>query len=193
MPWAFCSGLLDKICELHRKVLEGYWGAPFMHDEMKQVWKGIYRVNGKTLGLVGLGAIGRRVAEIAKGFGLKLIAYDPYVPKEVAEGLGVKLVDFDTLLKESDFISIHCALTPETRNLFGIEEFKKMKQTAYLINVARGEIVDTEALYQALKDGLIAGAGLDLVGLETKPTPLEHPIYRLPNVIITGHSAFFLS
>jgi len=188
---ALLLGLARRIYQTYQKVLQGYWGAPFMHEEMKKAWVGIHRVRGKTLGIVGLGAIGRRTAEIGKGLGMNVIAYDPYVPKEVAEGLGVKLVDFDTLLKESDFVSIHCALTPETRNLFKLEEFKKMKRTAYLINVALGEIVDTEALYQALKEGLIAGAGLDVIGPETEPTPPSHPIYSLPNVIVTGHSAFF--
>ncbi len=184
-------GLARKIYQLHQKVLEGYWGAPFMHEEMRRVWKGIYRVKGKTLGIVGFGAIGRRVAEIGKGLGLNILAYDPYVAKEVAEGFGVKLVDFDTLVRESDFISIHCALTPETENLFKLEEFQKMKRTAYVINMARGEVIDTEALYQALKEGLIAGAGLDVVGEEMKPLPRDHPLYNLPNVIVTGHSAFF--
>lgn len=188
---ALLLALARRVVETHQKVMEGYWGAPFMDEEMKKVWRRIVRIRGKTLGLVGLGAIGRMVAQKAKGFGMRLIAYDPYVPREVADALGVELVDFDALLRDSDFVSIHCALTPETRGMFGREVFKKMKPTACIINVARGEIVDTEALYEALKEGLIAGAGLDLVGEESRPTPLDHPIYKLPNVIVTGHSAFF--
>lgn len=183
--------LARRICELREKVREGFWGAPFMHEGIKHVWEKIHRIRGKVLGLVGLGAIGRSVAEKAKVFGLRLIAYDPYVQQEVARQVGVDLVDFETLLKESDFISIHCPLTSETRNLFNLNAFRKMKPTACLVNVARGEIVDTEALYTALIEGMIAGAGLDVLGEEVKPTSADHPIYKLPNVIITGHSAFF--
>ncbi len=188
---ALILALGRRIFELQRKVKEGFWGAPFMDEEIKKVWRNVFRVKSKTLGIVGLGAIGRTLAEKAKGFGMRVIAYDPYVPKEVAKGLGVELVDFDTLLKESDYISINCALTPETRGMFGAEQFRKMKKTAYLINVARGEIVDTDALYEAIREGRIAGAGLDVVGEETKPLPPDHPLYRFDNVIITGHSAFY--
>lgn len=183
--------LARRIPQLHQKVLQGYWGAPFMQEEMRKVWQGMHRLKGQVLGLVGFGAIGRAVAEKARGFGLRILVHDPYVPEEQAKALGVEPVDLDTLLRESDFVSIHCALTPETRGLFGLDQFRKMKPTAYLINVARGEIVDSEALYVAIKEGMIAGAGLDVVGEQMKPLPLDHPLYWHPNVIVTGHSAFF--
>jgi len=183
--------LARRIPQLHQKVIQGYWGAPFMQEEMRKVWQGMHRIRGQVLGLVGFGAIGRAVAEKAKGFGLRILAYDPYVPEEVMREYGAEKVDLDRLLGESDFVSLHCALTPENRNLFGLEQFRKMKPTAYLINVARGELVDSEALYVALKEGMIAGAGLDVVGEQMKPLPLDHPLYWLPNVIVTGHSAFF--
>lgn len=183
--------LARRIPQLHQKVLQGYWGAPFMQEEMRKVWQGIHRIKGQVLGLVGFGAIGRAVAEKASGFGFRILVYDPYVPEEVIKGYGAEKVDLDRLLEESDFVSVHCALTPENRNLFGLEQFRKMKPTAYFINVARGELVDSEALYVALKEGIIAGAGLDVVGEQMKPLPLDHPLYWLPNVVVTGHSAFF--
>lgn len=149
----------------------------------------VFRIRGQTLGLVGLGRIPRTLAPKAKGFGLSIIAYDPYVPPEIAKKAGVEMVDFDRLLQESDYISIHAALTPENEKMFGLEQFKKMKPTAFLINTARGALVDSDALYTALTEGLIAGAGLDV----TEPEPInpDNPLLELENVIFTGHSAYF--
>lgn len=149
----------------------------------------VFRIRGQTLGLVGLGRIPRTLAPKAKGFGLRIIAYDPYIPPEIAKEAGVEMVDFDRLLQESDYISIHAALTPENEKMFGLEQFKKMKPTAFLINTARGALVDSDALYTALTEGLIAGAGLDV----TEPEPInpDNPLLELENVIFTGHSAYF--
>ena len=149
----------------------------------------VFRIRGQTLGLVGLGRIPRTLAPKAKGFGLRIIAYDPYIPPEIAKEAGVEMVDFDRLLQESDYISIHAALTPENDKMFGLEQFKKMKPTAFLINTARGALVDSDALYTALTEDLIAGAGLDV----TEPEPInpDNPLLKLENAIFTGHSAYF--
>jgi len=117
--------------------------------------KPLFRTKGKTLGLFGLGQIARAVAQKASGFGFKIIAYDPYVPKVDS---GIRLVEFSQLLSDSDFVSIHVPLTAETRHSFGENELKTMKKTAYLVNTARGSIVDEKALYKALKNKWIASA-----------------------------------
>lgn len=157
--------------------------------EMAAVRKGMRRLSGQTLGLVGIGRIGRAVAAKAKVFGLRVLAYDPYVDAESARRIGVELVNFQQLLAEADFISLHAPLTSETKHLFSLEEFRRMKPTAYIINTARGQLIDHEALVTALKEGLIAGAGLDVT--EPEPLPPESPLLRMENVILTPHSAFF--
>jgi len=148
--------------------------------------KPLFRTQGKTLGLFGLGRIAKMVAQKASGFGLKIIAYDPYVSKVNRE---IKLVKFSQLLSDSDFTSIHSPLTDETRHSFGKNELKNMKKTAYLINTARGPIVDEEALYQALKKRWIAGAALDV--MEKEPPDWENLLPKLDNLIITPHISFY--
>ena len=120
---------------------------------------------------------------------MRVIAHDPYVLGAVMETHGVTPVDLNTLLSESDFISIHTPLTSETKNLMGYEEFKKMKRTSYFINTARGGCVDQQALVQALQQGIIAGAGIDVTIDE--PLSPESPLLELPNVILTGHIAWY--
>jgi D-3-phosphoglycerate dehydrogenase len=144
---------------------------------------------GKTLGIIGLGKIGSTVAKIAQAFEMKLVAYDPYITKEKASGVGATLVDLDTLLKESDYITINTSLTDETKGLIGEREFRMMKPGVFLINCARGAIVDEEALYKALTEGHVAGAGLDVLSKE--PLPSDHPLLKLPNVLFTPHTAGF--
>ena len=148
--------------------------------------KPLFRTQGKTLGLFGLGRIAKMVAQKASGFGFKIIAYDPYVSK--VDG-GIRLVEFSQLLSDSDFISIHSPLTVETRHSFGENELKAMKKTAYLINTARGPIIDEKALYQALKKGWIAGAALDV--MEKEPPDWENLLPKLDNLIITPHISFY--
>ena len=148
--------------------------------------KPLFRTKGKTLGLFGLGRIARAVAQKASGFAFKLIAYDPYVSKVNRE---IKLVKFSQLLSDSDFISIHSPLTDETRHSFGKNELKNMKKTAYLINTARGPIVDEEALYQALKKRWIAGAALDV--MEKEPPDWENSLLKLDNLIVTPPISFY--
>ena len=156
---------------------------------MRGVVQPVFRTRDQTLGIVGLARIGTATALKAKGLGMKVIAYDPYVPGGVMESLGVKPVDLDTLITESDFISFHAPLTPETKNMFGYEEFKKMKPTCYFINTARGGCVDEAALIRALQEGLIAGAGLDVTVDE--PITKDNPLLKTPNVILTGHTAWY--
>jgi len=146
-------------------------------------------LEGKVLGLIGMGNIGSAVAIRAKAFGMKVIAYDPYLEKDRARLLGVELVDLDTLLKNSDFVSIHAPLTPETRGMIGEQELKKMKRTAYLINTSRGPIVKESALYEALKNGWIAGAALDVY--EKEPPDRDNPLFKLDNVVLTPHIAWY--
>lgn len=147
------------------------------------------QLRGQTLGIVGFGRIGRRVAEKARGFGLRLIAADPFLPGDAGEPYGVAMVDLDTLLGESDFVTIHCLLNAGTRGLIGAAQLARMRPTAYLVNTARGPIVDFDALVPALREGVIAGAALDVT--EPEPPGNDHPLLALPNVILTPHSAYY--
>jgi glyoxylate reductase len=144
-------------------------------------------LNGATLGIIGLGRIGQAVARRASGFNMRLIAYNGGRTPPEAEALKVQIVDFDTLLRESDFISLHTPLTSQTRHLINTQTLLKMKRTAILINTARGPVVDQKALYQALRDGVIAAAGLDVT--DPEPIPLDDPILTLPNVTVIPHIA----
>jgi D-3-phosphoglycerate dehydrogenase len=163
---------------LDRKIREKRWDFTLA--------KPLFRTQGKTLGLFGLGQIARAVAQKASGFGFKVIAYDPYVSK-VDSGIG--LVEFSQLLSDSDFISIHAPLTKETKYVFGENELKTMKKTAYLINTARGPIVDEKALYNALENRWIAGAALDV--MEKEPPDGGSSLLKLDNLIITPHISFY--
>ncbi|MDN5302577.1 MAG: D-3-phosphoglycerate dehydrogenase / 2-oxoglutarate reductase [Thermoanaerobacteraceae bacterium] len=141
-------------------------------------------LNGKTLGVVGLGRIGREVAKKAIGLGMNILAYDPYIIKQQVENIDIKVVDLDTVLKEADFITFHVPLTKSTYHMVGEKQFSMMKDSVMLINCARGGIIDEEALYEALKSGKVAGCALDV--FEKEP-PLESPLLDLPNLIATPH------
>ena len=142
----------------------------------------------KTLGLIGLGAIGRCVALRAKGFAMKVVAHDPYWPEEFAAEQGIERVEIEELLKVSDVISIHAPLTPENRGMIDAKALQTMKTTAILINAARGGIVNEADLYHGLKDKVIAGAGIDV--FENEP-PSDSPLLELDNVVVTPHTAAF--
>jgi D-3-phosphoglycerate dehydrogenase len=144
-------------------------------------------LKGKTLGLVGFGNAGRLMVPKARGFEMNILAFDPYVDKNIFKKLDVRQVDLDTLLAESDFISIHASLTKESRHLIGLEQFKKMKRSTYIVNTSRGGIIDGQALCTALSEGYIAGAGLDVT--DPEPVPLDSPLKKFDNVILTGHHA----
>ncbi len=185
----FMLALGQKLLQLDRATKERRIAFTVNKKALNEIGYPIFRMRDQTLGIVGLGNIGTVTALKARGLGMRVIAYDPYVLQPVMESRGVIPVAFETLLRESDFISIHTPLTSETKNMFGYEQFKKMKPTAYFINTARGECVDQPGLIQALKEGLIAGAGIDVTVDE--PIAPENPLITMPNVILTGHSAFY--
>lgn len=144
-------------------------------------------VHGSTLGIIGLGRIGAAVARRAKGFDMKILYYDVVRQQKYEQELGIEYAELDKVLSESDFITIHANLTPETHHLIAAKEFDQMKKTAILVNTARGPLVDNMALYEALRDGKILYAGLDVT--EPEPLPLDHPLLKLENVIIVPHIA----
>jgi D-3-phosphoglycerate dehydrogenase len=166
--------LLDKV----KLVRDGRWAEKAKYHGMGLV--------GKTLGSIGSGNIGHEMFMLAKPFGMKHIAYDPYATQEAVADVDVKLVDMDTVLAESDFLNISCPLSEKTRHLVGEKELRKMKKTAFLINTARGAIVDERALIKALKERWIQGAGLDV--FEEEPVPPDNPLLKMDNVIATPHS-----
>jgi D-3-phosphoglycerate dehydrogenase len=142
-----------------------------------------FELYGKTLGIIGLGAIGRRFAELGRAVGMRVIAWTLH-PNPA---LGFELVEFDQLLRESDVVSLHVRLSPDTRDLIGAREFSLMKPSAILVNTARGAVVNEAALVEALSTKRIAGAGLDV--FTTEPLPAGHPLTELANVVLTPHSA----
>ncbi len=143
---------------------------------------------GKTLGIIGMGVIGKSVVHRAKGFNMKVMAFDKFWDKEYADSNGVVYSEIDEIIKESDFISLHVPLTEDTRGLIGADKLNMMKPGAYLINTSRGGVVDENALYKALAEGKIAGAALDVFSSEP---PAASPLLDLENVILTPHMAGF--
>jgi lactate dehydrogenase-like 2-hydroxyacid dehydrogenase len=168
-----------------RRVVES---ADFVRAGEWQTWSPMgltgQDVYGSTVGIVGLGRIGRAVAQRLRGFDCRILYHNP-APSPEADSLGVEWVDMDTLLAESDFVTLHCPLTPETHHLIDTDALRKMKPTAMLINTARGPIVDQAALVHALHEGVIAAAGLDV----TDPEPIapDDPLLSLPNVVVLPH------
>ena len=147
----------------------------------------IQHLYGQTLGLVSFGNIARAMARISAGFEFRMLAYDPFVSQKEADQHGVTMVDKETLFKESDFVSSHAPHTPGTYHLIGKEDFRNMKPTAYFINTGRGKVVDERYLVQALQEGWIAGAGLDV--LEEEPARPDNPLLDMDNVVTTPHMA----
>jgi glyoxylate reductase len=144
-------------------------------------------IHGSTLGIIGLGRIGGAVARRARGFDMRILYYDIRRREDLEEELGVEYADLETVLKEADFVTLHTTLTPETYHLIGLRELKLMKKTAILINTSRGPVVDPKALYEALKDGEIAYAALDVT--EPEPIQVDDPLLTLDNIIIVPHMA----
>ena len=175
LAWNRQVGFYDRIAKA------GRWaGAPSPHP--------LTRLRGQTLGIVGFGRIGQAVAGKARAFGLSVLAYDPYLPEDAVLPDGITPASLDALLAAADYVTVHTPLNDETRGLIGERALSLMKPTSYLINCARGPIVDESALYAALRDGRIAGAGLDV--MESAAPPPEHPLFALDNVIVTPHIAF---
>lgn len=171
---ALIFGVMRGLPERAREVRSGHW--------LRQT---LPRLEGKTLGLIGLGRIGKALVPKAHGLGLKVIAYDPFVAPELAVELGVRLCSFEEILEEADIVSLHCPLNDETRNLIDAEAIAKMKEGSVLINAARGGIIHEGALADALRRGHLLGAGLDV--FETEPLPLESPLLGLDNIVLTPH------
>ncbi len=155
-------------------VRSGEWSTPLTPE-----------LHGKTLGIVGLGRIGQHVAEVGRIFGMRVLAWGPRLTDRIAEEAGVEFQSLDDLLSTADVVSIHAALTPESRGLIDSRRVGLMKPSAYLINTARGPIVEEAALVEALAQGRIAGAGLDV--FDKEPLPASHPLTRLSNVVLTPH------
>ena len=178
---AMLLNLARKVSFSNSLVQAGRWEMPAVTP--------LSRLRGRTLGLAGFGQIPRVVAPKAQAFGLKVIAFDPYIDNDVAAALDVELVDFETLLQTSDYVSIHVPMMPETENLFGADAFAQMKPDALLVNTARGPLVDTEALAKALDAGEIGGAALDVMPVE--PPPANSPLLGRDNIILSPHTAFY--
>ncbi len=178
---ALLLDLARKVSFSNQLVQSGRW-------EMSAVAP-LSRLRGRTLGLAGFGRIPRALAPKAQAFGLKVITCDPYVDKAVAGALDVEIVDFKTLLKTSDYLSIHVPMMPETKHLFNADAFSQMKPEALIVNTARGPLVDTDALARALDAGQLAGAALDVMPVE--PPPDNSPLLGRDNVILTPHTAFY--
>jgi len=177
--WTLLMALARRVVEADKYVRTGQWKVGW-HPNM-MTGRDVY---GTTIGIVGAGRIGYAVAKRAKGFDMKILFYD-VIPRPEIEELGAKKVDLDTLLKESDFVTIHVPLMKETHHLINEQRLRLMKKTAYLVNNSRGPVVDEKALFKALKEGWIAGAGLDV--FEQEPTPVDNPLLKLDNVVVAPH------
>ena len=170
-----------RVAEGARYVQEGHWktwGPTLLMG---------YDVYGATLGLVGSGRIGQAVAQRASGFDMRILCYDPFVDEDVITAFGAESTSLENVLSKSDFVSLHVPLTPETQHMIGASQLRNMKSTCVLVNTSRGPVVDTEALYHALKDGEIAYAALDVT--EPEPIPSGDPILTLDNCLIVPHIA----
>jgi phosphoglycerate dehydrogenase-like enzyme len=171
--------------ELTRRI--GFENARMKSGQLWQTTIGI-DLEGQTLGVIGLGKLGTRVANIAKAFGMKVIAWSQNLTPEKASEAGVDYASKEDLLRRADFISIHVILSQRTRGLIGANELSLLKPTVYVINTSRGPIIEEAALLAALKEKRIAGAGLDVFDVE--PLPLDHPLRRLDNVVLTPHLGY---
>jgi D-3-phosphoglycerate dehydrogenase len=168
-----------KLPQAHQHVRQGHFDwRPFAGTELY----------GKTLGIIGTGSIGLRVAEIAKAFKMKTLGYDKYPNKKKVEEIGLKYVTLDILLKESDFITVHVTLTPETESLLSKKEFDSMKEGAVIVNTSQGKVIDEKALIDALKSGKLSYAGLDV--FDKEPPDKGNPLFKLDNVVLSPHIGF---
>lgn len=178
--WTLLMAVARRVVEADKYVRTEQWKVGW-HPSMLS-GRDVY---GATIGIVGAGRIGSAVAKRAKGFNMKILYYDVIPRPELEKKLGAKRVDLDTLLRESDFVSVHVPLLKETYHLINEERLRLMKKTAYLINNSRGPVVDEKALYKALKEGWITGAALDV--FEQEPTPVDNPLLTLNNVVVAPH------
>jgi D-3-phosphoglycerate dehydrogenase / 2-oxoglutarate reductase len=170
-----------KVTMMNNAVKSGTWDF--------KVAAPIFRLRGRILGLIGFGNIPQSVALKAQAFGLEVIAYDPFIPESVASEMNVKLVSLEELCERSDYVSVHVPLNKHTEGMISHEQFNRMKPETFIINTARGPVIDEAALIQALQEGKIAGAGLDV--LKVEPIREDNPLLQMDNVIINPHSAFY--
>jgi D-3-phosphoglycerate dehydrogenase / 2-oxoglutarate reductase len=182
---ALLLAVARKIVRMDRHTRTGEWQARATDQ--------VHRISGKTLGLVGFGAIAQQVARRAASFDLRVVAFDPALDRDRAKTLGIEPMELDRLLRSADFISLHAPLTERTRNMIGESQLKQMKAGCILINTGRGGLVDEDALVLALSQNRIAGAGIDVYGslpmFEACPEFVHHPLFDLENVVLTPHSA----
>jgi phosphoglycerate dehydrogenase-like enzyme len=175
--WALILALAKRIPADDRNVRAGAWGTATNVG-----------LNGKTLGILGLGKLGGQVAQIGRAFGMRIVAWSPNLTQARCDELGVELVTKQALFTESDFVTVHLQLSSRSRGLVTAAELRLMKPAAYLINTSRGPIIDEPALIAALRDGIIAGAGLDVFDVE--PLPPGHALRVLPNTVVTPHQGY---
>ena len=173
LTFGLILGLSRLIPQAHQSTKSGNWG--------RFIGRGVYQ---KTLGIIGLGRIGKAVADRARGFSMKILAYDIKEDEIFAKASRIEYCSLDELLSKADFITLHCDLNPGSKGIIGQRELKLMKKTAYLINTARGGLIDEDALYEALRDGIIAGAGLDTY--QNEP-PQGSPLLSSDNILTTPH------
>ena len=200
----FAFGLMLNVCRKIIPAEENYKNMIIQPNELIGT-----ELGGKTVGIIGLGAIGTAFARLAHGFDMKILGYDIYPKQELIDKYSIEYTDFETILQKSDFISLHAPLTKDNFHMFNVDSFKKMKNSAVIINTARGELIDSEALYNAITSREILGAGLDVlesedtindfdlvIGLnrlskdELKNSLINSRLFQLPNVIITPHMAY---
>lgn len=179
LAWALLMAVSRRIVEADKYVRAGRWKVAW-HPCMF-LGRDVY---GATLGIIGAGRIGTAMARRARGFNMQILYYSRTRKSEIEE-IGAKYADLETLLKESDFVTIHVPLSQETHHMIDEEKLRLMKKTAYLINTSRGQVVDEKALYEALKRGWISGAALDV--FEQEPTPMDNPLLKLKNIVTTPH------
>lgn len=175
----FMLTLCKKVVHWDTQLKKGNW--------MSRFGKSCGDLDGAVLGIIGLGNTGQKLAELIRPFGMTVIAYDPFIAKESAEELDVKLVEIDELMKQSDFVSIHASLNEASRGLINSERLNFLKPGSYLINLARGGVIENlDILYEALKNGRLAGVGLDV--FEPEPPDVSHPIFKMQNCFTSPHA-----
>lgn len=174
-----------RLFQMQKIIRDDQWGRPGVNTQA--LTGPVERLSERTLGIIGFGNIGKLVAKKTRGIFARLLAADPYVKPEVAAQHGAELVPLDVLLSQSDYVTLHVLLTDQTRHLINAERLARMKPTAYLVNTCRGPIVDEAALIATLREGRLAGAGIDV--FEVEPIRADHPLANLDNVIVTPHLA----
>jgi D-3-phosphoglycerate dehydrogenase len=176
LTMALMLAAVRRVAEADRSIREGRWDRTALQG---------VELRGKTLGVIGAGRIGWEVAQRSRAFGMRVIVYDPYLALERVDEIHPLLVSLDRLIETSDVITLHVPLNPETRGLIGEDALRRMKRSAFVLNVSRGGVVDEEALARALTEGQIAGAGLDVY--EHEPLPPDSPLLHAPNLVLTPH------